>query len=130
LPTERKLHLLFEPDAAGERTVGSRAKAAGIQAFSSLLRTDPAVDAEVAGARRDKDADVVAANAAAAATAAPAAVADAKSKAAATASRSAARGGILLSSKWGAPSSFTPRADSAANSGATMCALATVHVML
>jgi hypothetical protein len=129
LPTGRKLHLLFEPDAAGEVTVGSRAKAAGIQAFSSLLRTDPAVDAEVAGARRDEDADDVAAKAAAAAAAAPAAAADAKSKAAATASRSAARGGILLS-KWGAPSSFTPPADSTANSGATMCALATVQVML
>lgn len=109
--TERNLPLLLVRDAAGVVTVGSRAKAAGIRAFSSLLRTDPAVDAEVAGARRDKDADDAAANAAAAAAA------DAKSKAAAAAARRVARGGIPLSSKWGAPSGVTPPADSTADSG-------------
>jgi hypothetical protein len=107
--TERNLPLLLERDAAGVFTVGSRAKAAGIRAFSSLLRTDPAVDAEVAGARRDKDAND--------ANAAAAAAADAKSKAAAAASRRVARGWIPLSSKWGAPSGVTPPADSTADSG-------------
>jgi trimeric autotransporter adhesin len=104
--------LLLVRDAAGVVTVGSCAKAAGIRAFSSLLRTDPAVDPEVAGARRDKDADDAAANAAAAATAA-----DAMSKAAAAAARCVARGGIPLSSKWGAPSGVTPPDDSTADSG-------------
>jgi hypothetical protein len=109
--TERNLHFLFEHDTAGVVTVVSRAKAAGFQAFSSLLRTDPAVDAEDADARREKDADDAAANAAAVAAADP------KSKAAAAAAKRAARGGIPLSSKWGAPSGVTPPADSTANSG-------------
>jgi hypothetical protein len=111
VPTERNLPLLLVRDAAGVVTVGPRAKAAGIRAFNSLLRTDPAVDAEVAGARRDKDADDADANAAAAA------VADANSKAAAAAARRISRGGIPLSSKWGAPSGVTPPADSTADSG-------------
>jgi trimeric autotransporter adhesin len=104
--------LLLVRDAAGVVTVSSCTKAAGIRAFSSLLKTDPAVDAAVAGARRDKDAEDAAANAAAAAAAA-----DAMSKAAAAADRRVERGGIPLSSKWGAPSGVTPPADSTGDSG-------------
>jgi hypothetical protein len=95
--TARHAHLLYERDASGAFTAASRAKAAGIQALNAMLQHDRrSVAAGAAGARRDKDADDAAANATAAAAEL------AKYKAAAAAARCAARGGVPLSSTWGA----------------------------
>jgi hypothetical protein len=102
----------------------SRAKAAGSETSATCSGPTPAVDAEVAGARRDKDADDAAANAAAAAAA------DAKSKAAAAAARRVARGGIPLSSKWGAPRGVTPPVTPPQTAAPATCELSNVQAML